>query len=100
MLKDGTQVGEQSMTCNTPLKSLLRLEGRAERPHPINWLVTSSPSIYMIAPTLLPLWQALTLFIIWVLEGGGSSFGGLGNVEHLFITIAPWSTLTRSGSTY
>ena len=71
MLKDGTQVAEQSMTCNTPLRPVLRLDGRSERPPLINRLVTSSLSTYMIAPTLLPLWQAPTLFIIWMLEGGG-----------------------------
>ena len=62
MLKDRTQVVEQSMTYNTPLWPFLGLDGRSERPTPINRLVTSSPSNYMIAPTL---------FIILVLEGGG-----------------------------
>ena len=71
MLKDGVLVDELSMTCNTPLRPLLRLDGRSETPPPINQLVTSSPSTYMIAPTLLPLWQSPTIFIIWVLEGGG-----------------------------
>ena len=70
MLKDGTQVPEQSMTCKTPLWRLLGLDGRSERPPPINRLVMSSPSTYMIVQILLLLWQALTLFIIWVLEGG------------------------------
>ena len=71
MLKDGVMVDEQSMTCNTPPITLLRIDGRSKRPLPINQLVTSSPSTYMIAPTLLLLWQASALFIIWVLEGGG-----------------------------
>ena len=71
MLKDRTRVDEQFMTCNTPLWPYLRLDGRPERLPPINQLVTSSPSTYMIFPILLPLWQAPTLFIIWVLEGGG-----------------------------
>ena len=60
MLKNGIQVAEQSMTCNTPLWPFLGLDGRSERPPPINRLVTSSPSTYMIFSTL---------FIIWVLEG-------------------------------
>ena len=71
MLKDRTQVVGQFMTCNTPLWPYLGLDWRSERPPTINRLVTSSPSTYMIAPTLLPLWQSPTLFIIWVLEGGG-----------------------------
>ena len=70
MLKDGTQVAEQPMTCNIPLWPLLSLYGWLEWPPPINRLVTSSPSTYTIAPTLLPSWQVPTLFIIWVLEGG------------------------------
>ena len=116
MLKDRTQVDEQFMTCDTPLWPYLRLDGRSERPPPINRLATSSPSTYMIGPTLLPLWQSPTLFIIWVLEGGGCGSTCPGN-ETLsdgevpvlevwgmwsapFITIAPWFTLTWSGSTY
>ena len=55
MLKDGVMVDEQSMTCNTPLRPLLRLDGRLERPPPINRLVTSSPSTYMIAPNPIAL---------------------------------------------
>ena len=31
---------------------------------------------------------------------GSSSAGALGNMEHLFIAIAPRSTLARSGSTW
>ena len=53
MLKDGTQVAEQSMTCNTPLRLLLKLDGRSQKPSPINWLVTSSSCTYIIVPTLL-----------------------------------------------
>ena len=59
------------MTCNTPLRPLLRLDKQSEGPFPINRLVMSSLSTYMMAPTLLPLWQAPTFFIIWVLEGRG-----------------------------
>ena len=55
---------------SSPLRPLLRLDGRSERPLLINRLVTSSPSTYMSAPTLLPLWQSPTLFIIGVLESG------------------------------
>ena len=54
MLKAGVMVDEQSMTCNTPLRPLLRLEGLSETPPPINRLVASGPSTYMIVPTLLP----------------------------------------------
>ena len=46
MLKDGILVSEQSMTCNTPPWLLLELDGRSERPAPINQLVTSSLSTY------------------------------------------------------
>ena len=87
MLKDGVMVDEQSMTCNTPLRPLLRLDGRSERPHPINRLVISSPSTYMIAPTLLPSWQAPTLFIIWVLEGGGCGSICPGNDVKLYLMV-------------
>ena len=55
MLKDKTQVVEQSMTCNTPRWPLLRLDRRSEKPPLINQLVTSSPSNYMIAPTPIAL---------------------------------------------
>ena len=70
MLMDGTQMAEQSMTWNTPLRPLFSLGEWSERPPPINQLAMSNPSTYMIAPTLLLLWQAPTLFIIWgVVEG-------------------------------
>ena len=87
MLKDRTQVVEHSMTCNTPLWLFLGLDGRSERPPPINRLVTSSPSTYMIAPTLLPLWQPPTLFIIWVLEGGGCGSKCPGNDVKLYLMV-------------
>ena len=70
VLKDVAQVDEQFMTCNTPLWPYLGLVGLSGC-RQINRLVTSSPSTYMIAPTLLPLWQPPTLFIIYVLVGGG-----------------------------
>ena len=71
MLNDRTQVDEQSMTCNPPLRPLLRLDGPSERPPLINRLVTPSPSTYMIAPKLIAILATPTLFIIWVLEGSG-----------------------------
>ena len=46
MLRDGILVVEQTMTCNTPPWPLLELDGRLERPPPINRLVTSSLSTY------------------------------------------------------
>ena len=76
-----------SSPCNTPLRPLIRLDGRSERPPPINRLVTSSPSTYMIFPTLLPLWQAPTLFIIWVLEGGGCGSTCPGNDVKLYLMV-------------
>ena len=67
MVKGGILVVEQSMTCNTPLWPILRLNEWLG----INQLVISSPSTYTIVPTLLPLWQ--NLFIIYLLEGSGVS---------------------------
>ena len=87
MLKDRTQVDEQPMTCNIPLWHFLGLDGRSERPPPINRLATSSPSTYMIAPTLLPLWQSPTLFIIWVLEGGGRGYTCPGYDVKLYLMV-------------
>ena len=46
MLRDGVLVAEQSMTRNTPPWPLLELDGRSERPPPINRLVTSTSSTY------------------------------------------------------
>ena len=71
MLKDRILVAEQSMACNISLWSSLGLDELSERPPSINWVIKSSPSTYMIVPTLLSLCQASTHFIIYVLEGGG-----------------------------
>ena len=76
MLKDGVLVDEQSMTCKTPLRPLLRLDERSERPPPINWLVTSIPR---------------------VLEGGGCGSTLNGNDVKLYLMVrfqvwGMWST--------
>ena len=87
MIKNGIFGDEQFRTCNTSLRPLLRLDGRLQRHPPINWLAMSSLSTYMIAPTLLPLWQTPTLFIIWVLEGGGCGSTCPGNDIKLYLMV-------------